>query len=148
MAELCPCPVGTPQSPQPERHSPALRAGFPLFAAVGKAENKGTLGTVSCTASANQGGDQRVDAARLYRDPNPARCCALPSTDGIRSHQLGGLLVCSPAPCMCLCVHTRVRAAPLVHAGALHLMRMHIWGSTAPQNGGACPTSAWGRGER
>lgn len=45
------CLAGTPQPTQTDGHSPALRARFSLFAAVGKAEKKGTLGTASCPAS-------------------------------------------------------------------------------------------------
>lgn len=54
VVEASPCPGalhaqgGTPQPTQPGGHSPALRARFPLFAAMGKAEKKGTLGTASC----------------------------------------------------------------------------------------------------
>lgn len=72
-------------------------------------------------------------------------CLVLPSTDGTRSHRLHGLLACAMAvpqchACVCMCTHMCV----------LHhwcIMRMHNWGSTALQNRGTCPTSAWGRDE-
>lgn len=76
-----------------------------------------------------------------FTEPYPAWCCALwqraPSP-----HAPGKV---PPVHAVGVCTHVCVAVS--VHADALHLLRVHIQGCTAPQSGVTCPSRAGEKAE-